>query len=167
MPYPVQALNPAGNGNLQTPIFVEAHSAESWVIVPDGVYGWGGNFSGALGTADSLQRNLPVLTVNFQPTSLNFGTNPGTALSFSGNQVTAISPAGTAGAATLSGTSSLFAGSTAAIPATVSWNAGTFTYEPALANTGSSGLLPSALGSAGAILLGLVLLVGLRRISKK
>jgi alpha-tubulin suppressor-like RCC1 family protein len=130
-------------------------------------YSWGYNSDGQLGDGNTSNQTSPVLGVNFQAGSVSFGTVQATNMSFSGDLWSMTSPAGPQGQVVMSGTANLFAGATVAFPAMVQWNAGAFTYEPALAATGSSNIVPLGLASAGALLCGAVLMVGLRRLQKK
>jgi hypothetical protein len=136
-------------------------------MTPSGVYGWGYNDFGEIGDGTITEQWTPVLGANFQPGSVYFGSTAGTGVASSGQLWSATSPAGHAGLSSIAAVANVFGGTTAASPATVSWNAGTFTYEAALANTGPPNMLPFGVASVGALLLGAGLLFGLRRQLKK
>lgn len=164
---PTLAINPVGNGPYA--VAEVSAGAEFVIFTTSGFfYTAGRNNNGQLGqgtiTADTNTQNYsPHLSGNFQPGSVLFGTLAGSSLSSTGDQWSVVSPSQGTGTVNLVGTANVYGGTTAGTPATVSWSAGTYTYEAALANTGSAVIIPLGLVSAGAVLLGVVLLVALRR----
>lgn len=167
-PLPLKVLGTSGTGFLTGAVNVSAGESNSFALMNSGsITSWGKNSSGELGTGTVQGAGWPTLSVNFQPVSLSFGSVLGTNVTASNGTWTVTSPAAGAGQVSLVGVASVFAGTTAATPTTVSWVAGTFTYEAALANTGSSDMLPFGLASAGAVLLGAGLLLALRRQQQK
>ena len=164
---PTLAINPVGNGPYAV---AEVSAGAEFVIFKTSgfFYTAGRNNNGQLGqgtiTADTNTQNYsPHLSGNFQPGSVLFGTLAGSSLSSTGDQWSVVSPSQGTGTVNLAATANVYGGTTAGTPATVSWSAGTYTYEAALANTGSAVIIPLGLVSAGAVLLGVVLLVVLRR----
>jgi alpha-tubulin suppressor-like RCC1 family protein len=167
---PVRVLAGAsGQGNLASVTAITMGYQSSYALTNSALYAWGNNDSGELGngtreTSSPIVPNpTPLLSANFQPVSVVFATTPATSLSASGNTWNVVSPAGATGPVTVTATANVFGGSVAATPATVSWNAGTFTYEPALANTSSPDLLPAGVLAGVVLLGGLTLLLGVRR----
>lgn len=165
---PVRVLAGAqGSGNLSDVSAIVVGYQSAYALTNSGLLAWGKNDAGELSDGTLTRRTTPVLSANFQPATVVFATTAGSSLTTSGNSWTVTAPAGAAGQAVVTATANVFGGTTAASPATVSWNAGTFTYEAALANTGSSDMLPLGLASAGAVLLGAALLWALRRQQQK
>lgn len=166
--HPVRVLAGAqGSGNLSDVTAIMSGYQSTYALTNTGLFAWGKNDEGELSDGTLIRRTTPVLSANFQPASVVFATTAGSALTSSGNSWTVTAPAGAAGQSAVTATANVYGGTTAASPATVSWNAGIFTYEAALANTGSSDVLPLGLASAGAVLLGAALLLTLRRQQQK
>lgn len=117
----------------------------------DGVLGWGGNDDAQLGVGggNSSSTFAPVLGVRFQPLTATFAGVAGTGLGNSGITWNVTSPAGNDGVAAVLATASLFAGTTPATPATVSWNAGTFTYLTATPATPAAPAAPAEIAKTG------------------
>ena len=136
-------------------------------IVNGAILGWGWNGSGGLGNGTYDDSIVPVLGPNFQPARVVFGSNIGASLTASGNVWSVVSPAGVAGVTNLSAVANVFGGTLPGVPSSVSWDAGTFTYEIVLANTGTSNPVPLIVGSSIAVLLGVGLLIALRRQKRK
>jgi alpha-tubulin suppressor-like RCC1 family protein len=146
---------------------ITAGEYNSFVIENGNLISWGRNTRGTLGDGTTTDRRNPVVSVNFEPASVVFATSAVTSLSASDNTWFVVSPSGVIGPSTVTATASLFAGSVAATPATVSWNAGTFTYEAALANTSSPDLFPAGVMVGVVLLGGLTMLLGVRRFSRR
>lgn len=165
---PIRVLAGAqGSGNLSDVTAIVVGYQSAYALTNSGLLAWGQNDAGELSDGTLIRRTTPVLSANFQPSSVAFGTVAGSGLTSSGNTWTVTAPAGSAGQVAVTATSNVFGGTTAATPAMVSWTAGTFTYEATLANTGSPDMLPFGLASAGAVLLGVGLLLALRRQQRK
>ena len=165
---PVRVLAGAqGSGNLSDVTAVVSGYQSSYALTNSGLFAWGKNDAGELSDGTLIRRTTPVFSANFQPASVVFANATGTALTASGNSWSVTAPAGATGQVAVTATANVFGGTTAASPATVSWNAGTFTYEAALANTGAPDMLPLGLAATGTVVLGAVLLIALRRIGRK
>lgn len=165
---PVRVLAGAqGSGNLSDVTAVVSGYQSSYALTNSGLFAWGKNDAGELSDGTLIRRTTPVFGANFQPASVVFANATGTALTASGNSWSVTAPAGATGQVAVTATANVFGGTTAASPATVSWNAGTFTYEAALANTGAPDMLPLGLAATGTVVLGAVLLIALRRIGRK
>lgn len=94
------------------------------------IYGWGSNTSGLIGDGTTDVRPTPVLGANFIPSKVTFDGTDGTNLSTAGTNWNVTSPSGTASSTVpLLGYASLRTAST--LVSTVSFDAGTFTYEAA------------------------------------
>lgn len=168
IPLPVRVLAGAqGSGNLSNVTEISAGYQSMYAQTNAGLFAWGKNDAGELSDGTLIRRTTPVLSANFQPATVVFATTAGSALTASGNSWAVTAPAGAAGQVAVTATANVFGGTTAASPATVSWTAGAFTYEATLANTGSPDMLPFGLASAGAVLLGVGLLLALRRQQRK
>lgn len=167
---PVQVLGLGGNGNLEPPITLSAEGGAAFANFGAQVYSWGFGYYGSLG--DGLnpgpnQQKVPKLGANFTAVSVLFGTATGTQLATSNGNWTVTSPAGAAGQVDLNATANIFGGTTAGSPSNLSWNAGTFTYTANLPATGAPNNLPLGIVAGVAVLLGVGLLIGLRKLSKK
>lgn len=140
--------------------------AMAHAIVNGSILSWGWNGSGGLGNGTFDDNIVPALGPNFQPASVVFGSNSGTSLTASGNLWSVVSPAGQTGVVNLSATANVFGGILQGSPSSVSWDAGTFTYEAVLANTGTSNPQAILTGSTIALILGAGLLFALRQKTK-
>ncbi|WP_280797979.1 RCC1 domain-containing protein [Aurantimicrobium minutum] len=166
--YPVRILGLGGQGFLTTASSIDGGEYYSMAATPSGMLGWGQSSSTLIGDGGSVVDSLvPVIGPNFQPTSVLFGTASTQSVTNNSGIWNVISPVGAPGAVVIQATANVFGGSTAGVPVSTSWNAGTFTYEAALANTGSPNMLPLGLASAGTVVLGVVLLIALRRQGRK
>lgn len=164
---PVQTLGLGGAGFLNGVTSLDGGWSASTAILNGQIVSWGYNDTyGQLGDGTRVDRSSPVLSANFQPGLISVDSLAPITPTVSGNAWSFTTPAHSAGVVTLTATANIFGGTTAANPSSVSWNAGSFTYEAALAKTGSTGLLPLSLASAGAVLLGVALLLALRRQQK-
>lgn len=135
---------------------VTAGYCRSTAITSPDVYSWGCNVSyGGLGDGTNVSKSLPSLSANFRPTTVTFGGVAGTSLSSSGSAISVVSPAGSAGVVNLVVSANVFGGTSPGDPTTTSWEAGTFTYDPALARTGSSNNFLLSLLAALALLVGM------------
>lgn len=165
---PVRVVGLGGQGNLTTATSIDGGEYYSLAASPTGVMGWGQSYSILFGDGGAVSSSLvPVLAPNFQPDSITVDSMAPITPTVSGNAWSFTTPAHSAGVVTLTATANVFGGTTAANPSSVSWNAGSFTYEAALAKTGSTSLLSLGLASAAAVLLGVALLLALRRQQKK
>ncbi|AXE53900.1 Regulator of chromosome condensation (RCC1) repeat protein [Aurantimicrobium sp. MWH-Uga1] len=162
--YPVRILGLGGQGNLTTATSIDGGEYYSMAATPSGMLGWGLSYSTLIGDGGAVTNTqVPVIGPNFQPLHVSFGIDNGTSLVASGNYWNVTSPQGAVGSVVLTATANIFGGTTPGVPATTSWNAGTFTYEPALAKTGAANFLPVLLASVGTVVLGVALLIFLRR----
>lgn len=166
--YPVRILGLGGQGYLTTASSIDGGEYYSMAATPSGMLGWGQSYSTLIGDGGAVtDSRVPVYGPNFQPTSVLFGTASTQSVTNNSGIWNVISPVGAPGAVVIQATANVFGGSTAGVPVSTSWNAGTFTYEAALANTGSPNMLPLGLASAGTVVLGVVLLIALRRQGRK
>lgn len=131
-----------------------------------GVVGWGTNSDGQLGFSTPNDFSSPELGPNFEAFQLLFGNTPGTTLTNSSNVWRAVSPPGSAGPVTITAVANVFGGITPGDPATTSWTAGTFTYEAALAQTGSRELTSMGIFAAVTIFSGVIIYTARRRSEK-
>jgi alpha-tubulin suppressor-like RCC1 family protein len=161
---PTQVLGVSGTGTLSGITQLAGGNSTSLAISEEGILGWGDGYYGGLGNGSAVNKAIPTPGPRFTLSSASFGGV--SAVSPNSWAVTA-PPAAGAGVVSLITTANIFGGTVAANPATTAWDAGTFTYEPALAATGSSNIVPLGLASAGALFCGAVLMVGLRRLQKK
>lgn len=161
---PVQTLGLGGAGFLTGVTSLDGGWSGSTAILNGQVVAWGFNGTyGQLGDGTVTDRLEPVLSANFQPGTITLGSLSPITPTVSGNMWSVVTPAHSPGAVTLTGTANIFGGTTAATPSTVSWNAGTFTFEAALAQTGTSHSLPFGLAATGLLLLGVSIRLVLRR----
>lgn len=160
---PVWVLGESGSSPLENILDYSAGNRVTSVLTPSGIMTCGDNHNGQFGNGNVVNSTRVVLGPHFVQTGFTIGQNLAENLLISGDILTGTTAPSAAGVVNVTGTANVFGGTTAATPATVSWNAGTFTYEAALANTGSADLFPFGLASAGAILLGAGLLLALRR----
>lgn len=166
--YPVRILGLGGQGYLTTASSIDGGEYYSMAATPSGMLGWGQSYSTLIGDGGAVtDSRVPVIGPNFQPTSVLFGTASTQSVTNNSGIWSVISPVGAPGAVVIQATANVFGGSTAGVPVSTSWNAGTFTYEAELANTGSPNMLPLGLASAGTVVLGVVLLIALRRQGRK
>lgn len=126
------------------------------------IFSWGKNDLGQAGDGTNSNRSTPVLGANIQPASMTFGSTAGSSLTASGLNWSVTSPAGNPGSVTLTGAANMFGGTTAASPSSLTWNAGTFTYQDPVVATASTnpGLAATGTKVNGDVIgLGAVLLV--------
>lgn len=164
---PVAILAAQGSSQLTGVSSIDGGNELTNAVVSGVIYSAGSNTYGQFGNGGVVNANRLVIGPNFQPSTIRFGAVSGSGLTTSGSAWTVVTPSGTSGSVLVTGVAHVFGGSAAASPSSVAWDAGTFTYEAALANTGTSNNLSAMLVSGGAIVLGLVLLVALRRMSQK
>lgn len=165
--FPVQTLGVGGVGFLTGVTSLDGGWSGSTAILEGQVVAWGFNGTyGQLGDGTTTDRWTPILSANFQPGTVLVDSLAPISPSVLGNVWSFVSPAHVAGVATLTGTANLFGGTAAASPATVNWNAGTFTYvdEPALAATGSNVPLEVELGGVAALFVGALLVLFRRKV---
>lgn len=127
---PVEVPGVGGSGSLSGATSISTGARFSVVNTSQGVLGCGQNVFGQVGDGTiTSPRTSPVLGPNFQPVSISFGSQLGTGMSNSGNSLTVLTPAVAAGTENVTAVSYLFGGVTASSPSSVSWNAGTFTFQ--------------------------------------
>lgn len=117
---PVQVVGEGGTGFLTGASNISDGVSHSLAATPTGVFAWGDNYDQQLGNGSNVDENSPVLSANFQPVSVFFGSTAGTALSQSGSSWTVTSPAGNAGAMNLTANANIYGGTVAGSPADLS-----------------------------------------------
>lgn len=166
---PTNVVAIGGVGNMTGVIQFSSGWAQSAVVTDAGIASMGRGSAGRLGNGANLDQAVPVLGPNFAVTSVTFGSQAASVSSVSGSHVSVITPAGSAGQVAVSGVSNVFGGTTAASPASAVWIAGTYTYTDipasqssplptnsgsALANSGSSNVIPGAIAGIMFLLVG-------------
>jgi LPXTG-motif cell wall-anchored protein len=164
---PIKIVGINGSGLISGVSKIFASNKSVSAIINGQIVAWGYNNYGGLGNGLNTRTNVPKLGPNFQKNSVTFGGQSGTNLGVTGTTWSVTTPESSAGQATIVATANVLGGITVASPATVTWNAGTFTYQAALANTGVPNNTPLFIGSGIALLLGVGLLIGLRRQNRK
>lgn len=168
--FPVRVAGPVNSGPyLQGVTQITAGGYASYALTSgQSMLSWGTNWVGALGDGTNVsQRTYPGLGVNLQPESLTFGGIVGDQLTTSGNVWRVKSPPHSVGEVQLVGTVRIFGGLVPGAPAQVSWNAGVFNYQALLAKTSAPKHLETVYVSTAAVILGIGLLVALRRQNRK
>lgn len=166
---PVAVKTVAGSDRLSGVSNISIGYTTSGAQLSDGtILQWGHNSTGQVGNGStSLKVSLPVLGAHIRGVSVNFGANAGTYSSNVGSIWSVTSPTGNSGLVQIAGVGQVFGGNSESTSPPIEFSAGTFTYEAALANTGTTNMLPFGLASACSILLGAGLLLTLRRQQKK
>jgi hypothetical protein len=153
----------SGTGFLTGVTSIAAGDSYSLALTTTGLFVWRRNYSGQLGNGPTPGGPLPVAGVNFQPSTVSFGGTPEAALTASGNNWSVTVPPAAPGFVDVLATANVFGGITAAIPATVTRNAGTFSYVAAVLPAGQApSLAPTGLSDAGLPLGTVVIAVGVR-----
>lgn len=179
---PIQILGVGGTGTLTNVTSIDGGEYFTVAVVSGAAFAWGSG-SGKIGNGSNSGSPTPTSSANFQPASITFGSSLGTNMSSSGSQWSVVSPSGNTGPVSLTAVANVFGGTTAANPSTYSWSAGSFTYTAApsnssttapvassataLAKTGVSNYTPLFIGSGIAVLLGVGLLIALRRQNRR
>lgn len=178
---PTNVVAVGGSGNMSGVIHFSSGWAHSAVVTDAGIASMGRGSVGRLGNGALVDQNVPVLGPNFAVTGVSFGTQAASVSSTGGYRATVTTPAGAAGQVTVTGISNIFGGTSAGLPATATWSAGTFTYVDApapgpnptssavdrgslLASTGNPQFWPQAAAGILFILLGTAGLLLRRRI---
>lgn len=158
-PVLIPGLN--GGPTIHSPYGISTGPFASYISTDEGILVTGTGVFGLLGTGNTTSTNSLTLGPNFQPVSVQLGAGNTITPTVSGNSWSFVTPAGSPGPVNITATSAVFGGSVAASPATVSWNAGQYTYvdPPTLAATGETEpSLPLTLGGIMALLAGIVVL---------
>jgi LPXTG-motif cell wall-anchored protein len=164
---PVYILGETGSAPLTNVLSISGGNRTTNIVTPSGIHSCGFGYYGQFGNGSTVDSARVTPGPRFEATGLSFGGIAGGSFVSSTGTLTALTPPGAVGAVNVIGTANVFGGTLSATPATVSWNAGTFTYEAALANTGAPNNAPLLIGSGIAVLLGIGLLFALRRENRK
>lgn len=160
---PVLILAETGSGPLENIVAYSAGNRVTSIVTTSGIVTCGDNHYGQFGNGTLVDSNRVVQGPHFEQLGVMIGQNHATNIQVSEGNLIATTPPGAAGVVRVTGTANVYGGSVAASPAEVSWDAGTFTYEPELAATGLPSFWFWAALSLTALLGGCVILMLLRR----
>lgn len=161
---PIYILAETGSTPLNDIQSISGGNRATNIVTPTGIVSCGYGYFGQFGNGSTDDSSRVVPGPRFVATGVDFGSTQGLDFADVAGTLTVTAPPGNAGVVDVIGAANVYGGSVAATPATVSWNAGAFTYEAALAKTSSPDLFPAGVLAGVVLLSGLTVLLAFRRL---